>query len=221
MSTVRVMFVGHGPSNLPADRVVNVFHFVGPNDYATDVVRCQNLVDAFFTHAQANFAVGGYLSPWVQRAAELRAYDMDIPKDTRVPSIVPVLLPGPFGDGLPEEVATVLTLHGYVPPAISRRRSGRLYFGPLCTNAGSLGSATQPTRPSPTFLADIVTAAKTLRDVAAGWPVWCIRSTRPAENYVPIQGGYCDNAFDTQRRRGPDPSVKYPWLADAVDPGIL
>jgi hypothetical protein len=32
---------------------------------------------------------------------------------------------------------------------------------------------------------------------------WCIRSTTPSENFVPIVGGYIDNAFDTQRRRGP------------------
>lgn len=212
-SIVRVMFVGHGPSNLPADRVINVFHFTGPNDYNTDEETCRAKVADFYEGSNPTGAISGYLSPWVQRAYELRAYDMSIPKDTRVPTIEMRTLGAPFGTGLPEEVAACITLHGQVPPAANRRRSGRLYIGPLVSAAASDGSSSGPSRPGNLFIADLCAAALRLSVVVGAAPNWCIRSTRPAENYVPIYSGYVDNAWDTQRRRGPDPTAKVTWGA--------
>jgi hypothetical protein len=42
---------------------------------------------------------------------------------------------------------------------------------------------------------------------------WSIRSITPVENFVPIVAGWIDDAFDTQRRRGPDPSFRTNWGA--------
>lgn len=213
MAIVRVMFVGHGPSNLPEDRIVNVFHFLAEGTYGEAEVRCRAKVADFYEGANPIGAIGSYLSPWVQRAYELRAYDMDIPKDTRVPTVESRTLGAPFGGGLPEEVACCITLHAAVPPALSRRRTGRLYIGPLATAAGADGSTTGPSRPAAGFMADLAAAAVRLTTTDAFATRWSIRSTRPLENYNPVASGFVDNAWDTQRRRGPVPSSKVLWAA--------
>jgi len=211
MATIRTMFVGHGPSNLPADRIVNVFHFNGPGSYAEELASAEGSVVDFYNASNTTRSIGQWLSPWVQRAAELRSYDMSttIP---RVPTILPITLGSSGGQsGYAEEVALCLTLHGVVPPALTARRRGRLYLGPLIAPAVLSGSDTAPTRPAALFIADVVQAAVRMNSILPTGMHWVIRSVTPSVNYVQIAGGYVDNAFDTQRRRGPDPTDRTLW----------
>lgn len=211
MSIVRVMFVGHGPSNLPADRIVNVFHFVGPNDYETDSNLARIQVEGFYLDPNTTRPIAQWLSPWVQRDAEFRLYDMEAPKP-RVPTVVPFSLGAvPSTEGYVEEVALCITMHGIVPPALTARRRGRIYIGPL-NNFGVVGgTSSTASHPQPTLIADLQSAAATLAQFNTGFPQWSIRSMVPAENYVSVFNGYVDNAFDTQRRRGPDPTQRNLW----------
>jgi hypothetical protein len=204
MAFIRTMFVGHGPSNLPEDRVVNVFHFATSADYTISLPLVETAVVEFYNTVAGSpapaKAVGSYLSPWVQRAVELRSYDLEEVKP-RTPTVLPFTLPAVEpGGGLPEEVAVVCTLHGTPPPAVGPRTRGRIYIGPLAMAAMQLGAATAPARPLPAFK-DVLKFA--LERLVNNSPGWAIRSVTPVQNFVAIDQGYIDDAFDTQRRRGP------------------
>jgi hypothetical protein len=212
MTAYRVMFIGHGPSNLAEDHVVNTFHFwkagaAEVGDPLSAAAAVTDFYNGLGTGANLqNSKIGSYLSAWVQRSAELRVYNMADEKP-RVPTIVPITLPAVAGaGGLPEEVALTVTLKGN-PPDTARRR-GRIYVGPLITGAMLDATASIPARPAAIFITDLVKAASRLTTATALALRWSIRSSMPEENYVVINGGYIDNAFDTQRRRGPDPSLR-------------
>ena len=216
MATIRVMFVGHGPSTLPEDRVINTFHFLSGGAYANDVTSALAKVATFYTglgSGQTNH-ISSYLSPWVQRDAELRAYDLST-APPRVPTVNSLTLSAALAaGGVVEECALCLSYHG--APPISPRRRGRIYIGPLCLNSDTIVAATStnPSRPAATIVADLVTAAATLAtDTGVNW---VIRSKLPSENLVAITAGYVDNAFDTQRRRGPKTTARTQWLGVGI-----
>lgn len=211
MANVRVMFVGQGVSGLPEDRCVNVFHFSGSGTYEADSVGAAAKVNTFYTGVggSQSTAIGSFLSPWIQRQAELRTYDLSQPKP-RVPTIYPFELPAVLSNnGLPEEVALVTTFYG--EPPVTRRRRGRLYIGPLNSSTVTITGATSttPTTPGSGFINDLMEATKSLSVLSN--PQFCVRSSLPSENFVMVRGGYVDNAFDTQRRRGPDPTARSSW----------
>lgn len=207
---VRVMFIGHGPSNLPEDRIVNTFHFVGSGDYETTADLAMDNVENFYngTLGQSQ-TIAYWLSPWVQRSAELRAYNLDQAKP-RVPTIRPFTLATGQSTGVPEEIAVCLSYYG--APPITPRRRGRLYIGPLNGSGFSSSTALLPCRVQPALASDLAAAGAKLA-VYGALAQWSVRSSLPAENFVPIVGGYIDNALDTQRRRGPDPTDRLLWTA--------
>lgn len=208
MAQLRCMFVGHGPSNLPEDRVVNVFHFDNAAIFSTHAAAVSNAVQNFYTTPYGGDPVSAYISPWVQRAAELRIYDMSTAKP-RVPTIIPFNLGTVLANaGLPEEVALCLSFHGATPPAVTARRRGRVYIGPLVTSAYSSATNTTPSRPSTNFLTTLTGAATALLDSAG--VDWAILGK---DGYVQVSGGYVDNAFDTQRRRGPATTARTEWTS--------
>jgi len=213
VSNIRVMFVGHGPSNLPEDEVVNVFHFQKTGDYATNVGDTLTQVEAFYTAVYSGNTVGQFLSPWVQRTAQLRAYDL-LTDPPRIPTIQTLSLPSAESNsGLPEEVAICLSYHGAVPPALTPHRRGRIYFGPLCTTAYSIANTTNPARPSTSVTQTLGLAAAALVLSGAGWAV---RTKHGGTGIAPgfltlIHDGYVDNALDTQRRRGPRTTARTAW----------
>lgn len=213
MPTVRVMFVGQGASLLPEDRFVNVFHFHDPTLLPPDpaIADAIGWVSEFYNSPTVGGTpLGAWISPYVQRPYQLIGYNM-LEAKPRVPHPSDFTLPAAVGGGMPEEVAVCLSITG--APPITARRRGRIYFGPL-SNAGTAvdpGTSSSPSRPSQDGASDLlqslVSAGKRLMDdsTAGGLP-WSIRSVTPSENYVTVTGGYVDNAFDTQRRRGPDPT---------------
>lgn len=219
MTNARVMFVGQGASNLPEDRFINTFHFsnvVGP-DYEDVVDDLHSIVQAFYnTQSSGGNAPANFISAYCKRAAQTIAYNLE-DATPRTPNVSPFTLASAVGSGLPEEVAICLTLTG--APPITPRRRGRIYFGPLANNASVIEGGTTAfpanvANGSADQISFVLTASALALKVASGLAdmPWCIRSTRPSENFVLIEGGWVDNVFDTQRRRGPDgPQSKHMW----------
>jgi hypothetical protein len=214
------MAIFQGGSNLPEDRFINVFHFHDPTllPFQPAAEECITRVRGFYTTEGTAPALGQNISPYVSRTFTLQAYDLLQPVGERVPVVDTGTLGATTADGLPEEVSVCLTLQG-APPVTPRRR-GRLYIGPLTdfsTNYTPANTST-PARPNivggSSLGATLAERAGALAISTADTP-WCIRSTTPTENFVPIVGGYIDNAFDTQRRRGPDPTTRFEWAATA------
>jgi hypothetical protein len=215
MAQIRAMFVGHGPSGLPADRVVNTWHFENGDAYADHGDAVVAALKKFYAGIGGAISgisapIGSWLSAWVQRAAELRLYDLStaIP---RVPRIEPFdLSAARQSDGYAEEVAVCLSITSLAPP-FSPRRRGRLYIGPLAVGAIAASSSTLPARPASALITDLVVSAIYMSDQVGGVD-WAIRSTRPVQNFVGVGRGWVDNALDTQRRRGPDATTRTNWV---------
>lgn len=216
MANVRVMAIHQGGTGLPEDRIVNTFHFHHATRTYEDLEsEASTAVFAFYSalgtapNAQT-VALESYYPAWIQSGWETRSYDLTVPPKQRVPVIRPRVIFS-FGSqpALPEEVAVVATFYG--SPPVTRRRRGRLYFGPLRNSASnnpvSNGVRTQVV---PELIANLTKACQSL---LINCPSWCVRSTLPSENFVPIIGGYVDDAFDIQRRRGPDPTARTVWNA--------
>lgn len=219
MATCRVQTVLQGASNLPEDRFINTFHFhipgapgIIPFDDYSDT--CLDAVSQFWLNVAPNDALGSRISPFVKRAATLSAYNLELPEGEREPKTIGITLGAAAADsGMPEEVAICLTMHG-APPVTPRRR-GRLFIGPIVNGSQNVdnGDNLLPSRVQLSGANNIggllaATAVRLSTFVGAGWS---IRSVTPAENFVPIVGGWIDNAFDIQRRRGPDPTARTLW----------
>lgn len=214
---IRAQATFQGATNLPEDRFVGTFHaewFGQYTDYASGALAWAVSVENFYLVAGSNGrSIANLMSPFIS-GMTVTTYDMDQPEGEREPTTIESSwVDSGTTNTLPEEVAVCLTLHG--APPITPRRRGRLYLGPLVndTDVRSNADNTEPMRVNigggQSIGATIAAAASTLRDVAD--LTWAIRSITPVENYVPIVGGWIDNAFDTQRRRGPDPSARLLW----------
>jgi hypothetical protein len=135
---------------------------------------------------------------------------------------------------LPSEVAVCMTLEtagranapveqadgadaGFARDRPKQRNTGRLYIGPLGPNAVVLDAGVA--RPAPSFLATLRTAGKKLAEDLAlaspGGPAWGVWSRKDGV-IRPISFISTDNAFDTQRRRGEDPTFR-----DRLATGII
>jgi hypothetical protein len=209
------MFVGQGGSLLPEDRFVNVFHFHDPTLLPPDPagVTCTDIVRRFYTlSTTGGNSVSTFISNYVSRTAKLIWYNL-LESEPRIPHEEALTLAPALTSGAPEEVAVCLSYQG-APPVTPRRR-GRIYIGPLSNSTSCIAPATTttPAKPAdasaPQLVNTLVAAADRMmaEAVTAGLP-WCIRSTVPTENFVPIVSGHVDNAFDTQRRRGPAPTAR-------------
>lgn len=217
MASVRVMAVFQGDSTLPEDRFVNTFHFHDlTTGYSTVAGDLRQAVIDFYE----NITVGGnalyqHMSAYVEREWNAVSYDLTA-ATPRVPTATPSTMGAAVGSGLPEEMAVCLTLEG-APPVTPRRR-GRLYFGPLANNSSTLegGTTDDPSHPANTsagmVVSNLAASAQQLKAASAlvGCP-WSIRSSVPSENFVEIVGGWIDNAWDVQRRRGPKPTARDLW----------
>lgn len=208
VANIRAMCVFQGGSNLSEDRYVNTFHFLSPQDYATDSPLIAQALDDFWSVTVINDPLGAFLSPYVSRDYEIRTYDMS-DATPRVPAIFEHTLPpvhtgGALGS-VPEEVAHCLSYHT-IPPITARRR-GRIYIGPLCSAAVSNATTSNPTRVNSSLRNAANGAAVNLVDEGLGWAVY----SPTADTYGVIVAGWSDDAFDTQRRRGAGATSKTLW----------
>lgn len=217
MSEYRVQAITPGSTGMPDDVYVNTFHFsdlganIGTAIFAPQAVV---LLDEFYGADVP--AIGGplwALMPSSLGQVEYRVYDMGDPQP-RPPVILPSSSPGgPNGANfsLPYEVA--LCSSYYADRNLPRQR-GRIYWGPLTTLAAAASGT-----PATAAINGLVEASVRLHGSAlANVTPWMVYSptqeaspvgTTPAYNQ--ITDGWVDNAFDTQRRRGPDATSRNNW----------
>lgn len=109
-----------------------------------------------------------------------------------------------------EEVAIALSIRNTTNPTVPiQRRSGRVFIGPLNTLPTSVVSGR--VRVTSQWRALLLNAAERLFDqvlLNAGDPVsWGVYSKVDNAFYAASQA-FVDDAFDTQRRRGPNPTIR-------------
>ena len=220
MATYSIQHALQGLSGEAKDRFINTFHVSGPTTRdATVLGGMVTAIKAFYT-GLASFMSGYACGP----GRTIKIYDLSDVKP-RPPIWTDTETGEPFTRSsstyLPEEVAVCLS-YGANPASgqPQGRRRGRIYLGPL--NVGALGTEItgKPSHPSTSLTAQLLAEGVTLNNALKALPGtfdWILLS--PTSNtFVPLAYFAVDNAFDTQRRRGPDPTsrIKHDSVTGAV-----
>lgn len=204
-------------TQLPRDVAVNTFWTLGGGDRLDQAVEAEVAITRFYNEDNTNNHLSYWLSPLISRqpgACIIQTYDLADPQPRPPISQVFFQLGAPgTNTSLPMEVALVASFHGEPAAGIRQaRRRGRVYLGPLITAAAESGS-NQPSRPHSTFIVDVRDACSRLASELNGEddaPQWIVHS-RVSSNNAPVIGGWVDNEWDTQRRRGLDPTARTTW----------
>jgi hypothetical protein len=207
---IRVLSILQSVTGLPEDVFVNTWAFrTASGTRATDgelneaAVKIADFFGAnvTLTNASVNDQMSGEIDP---TACELKVYRMDDPPP-REPEVYPLpWSPQANGTVLPAEVALCMSF--YSGRNIVGRR-GRVYLGPWQDQV--LTPAEEPARPQNTVLQTIMAAGERLM-TPEGTTVWCVLAGSGSGTAAlhPVTGGWVDDAFDTQRRRGAAPTTR-------------
>jgi hypothetical protein len=194
-------------TDIPEDVCTNTFYFgsVAVPD-ATAMAGLANRLDAFYN------AVDQYMSPVIKTTGgTYRFYNMADP-EPRTPMLTLNVAALALGTAtLPEEVSICLSY--YAAPASGQpanRRRGRIFIGPLAQVAMLTGGTTSFSQPAAAARTAIAGAAAVLADQSEPYQ-WCVYSVTDQQERQ-IVGGWVDNSFDTQRRRGRRPTSRNTWL---------
>lgn len=222
MPMIRVTAKMPYTGGLSRDVTENTFSFFGDTAFSpTLATTLTNRVKDFYNTAAlggASHSVSYYMSPIISRASNACTFvvaETNVATGLQVGDSIEV--PWTLGGGelsassLPLECAVCVSYSGH-PDGGSLpkgRRRGRIYLGPLTIT--TLSQFTDPSVAT-TFRNEAAAAAAALAssaDVDGAWVVW----SRAANAVTGISEGYIDNEFDTQRRRGNDPTQRTTWVA--------
>lgn len=204
MVTIRAQVILHTADNFAANYITNSFAFTG-----TDPVPVLSGITTAIKDFYDDLTPSSMSNVIAQNGHEIKYYDLPGPVPNYPIEEDVFNLASPWtGTPLPSEVALCLSFQGQrVPGFPQARRRGRVYLGPYSTTANSSG------RPSSTVITNVTTAAATLKSniLALGddtvWSVWSVAD----QTGVPIDNGWVDNVWDTQRRRGVEETSRTTW----------
>ena len=195
MADYEVQFTLATTSGLLADYSTNIWSIFASteSDLPVAIAQLKDFYDAVRGVYSDNVTQGGHV---------IKAYNRD---DT--PPRAPVIedtftfVTAPTGAPAPHEVAITMSFQGLVQSGSPQsRRRGRIYLGPVTTDAidsdGRIASAYVTT------VVDAGDGLLTASKAAGAWN-WNVWSTVNGAGTT-VDNGWCDNAFDTQRRRGRD-----------------
>lgn len=212
-TNARVQVTLRARNGIPADNVTNTLHFEGDSptlseqggtfpDHAPGLA---NRVEAFYQTISPLLGIG------IGETAELRLYNMTDPLP-RVPFIQREFTITPASTGLPNEVAVCLSYRGArVSGASGARSRGRIFIGPLALSWNTLGPG-GVMRPNLANRDALINAAQAMAvGSAQGAFRLAVFSPRTAAGgdiqqdaaWNDVTNLWVDDAFDTQRRRGP------------------
>lgn len=209
-------------TSLPDDLAINTFAF--DNQSATDPITgdLTDLLVNFYTATQATtLKVGNYISEVVSRTSGSATVSLaEIVDPGPVVDIGPTYyvdtwtLPAAGSGGtsvsLPLECAVVNSFKNDSETTVpAARRRGRIFLGPLDIISFST------TGPYPAIqsgcMDTLAQASEALRDAAAAIDCpWCVWSRADGQLY-PVESGFINNEFDTQRRRAADATMRTTW----------
>jgi len=232
---VHVMSLGMR-SNLPEDRAEMTFASLPSGDDVDDHdLWATSLLAAFNNTLGGLGPLSGYLSPCVSRSADqviITTYahtslDPTVPAGSPVAVTTGQITEDPFDtQPLPNEVSAVWTVHPDLtgvpetaanpspPPAVIRpaaRLRGRNYVGPLNLECVDIQSTTLYPILNPDFIGSLIASSENIASLVVTQSPWGVWSRVAQEFNYPITGGWVDNEFDTQRRRGLSASARTIW----------
>lgn len=216
---IRALVTLPSGTGIPADAATNTFHF-SSESAGSPVAAAEAAVTALETFYQA--LDGVLFGSTVVTPAAVKCYDLT---DTspRVPVVEDtIVLSTVAGNCLPTECSICLTGEGVpVSGQNQARRRGRVYLGPLLQSNITTASGRVIVHAS--TISAIVSAAQALAGIT-GPPdiIWSVFSPTLAgpepwsesqlnSAFTAITRGWVDNAMDTQRRRGTEPTARTLW----------
>jgi len=215
-------------SGFAKDNVVNDFYFITDDTplSALCTAKIQSLITDFYNTAVSGAdtvcnGIGSSISRIVVSkisTTDVSANLAGLPGGTGSPFNVDTFTLGAVGFAsvqYPREVAIALSFHGdygtlgefgLAGTRPRARHRGRIYLGPFNNFWTSFSSTSNP-QLSTTGATTIAGAAERLLTDSNHLATWAVWSRKNAAMY-PVVGGWVDNAFDTQRRRGEDANVR-------------
>lgn len=194
-------------TGLPKDVSTNTFSVAEPvtTDPAVSAQQIALWLIQFYNGGSGD-EVRKYISTAVSRgvdACRVDVYDREAPEPRAPLASVPFTLGAVTGGTtqMPLETAVCLSFQGARASGQPQaRRRGRIYLGPLQSNAITMSLNNTPV-PNSTFITDVLDAAEALYDNLVGdgfvWTVWSSVNNSPTI----ITECWMDNALDNQRRR--------------------
>lgn len=190
-------------TNLPEDCAINTWYFAGTDPAADMITTSVDRVNDFYG------ALIAYWSGYIAARLDVTVYDVeDAQPRTPIYSGSTALTVG-AGASLPLEVALCMSYHRELESGIpAARQRGRLYLGPF--DAGALDTSQPSSRPVSALVDAITTAAEVLLSENTANNTW-VTFSETLGALSPIVGGWVDDSWDTQRRRGSSPSSRTLW----------
>lgn len=217
MPHTMVQHMFNSASGMPEDAIVNTWHFNSSETAdETDGEIIANIVNKFYdtVTSPAAAAVMNYLATTGMAIPRHRnkVYDMS-QTPPRIPVYDATAITGASNAAqqLPTEVAVCLSFNAAPLPGVdAARRRGRVYVGPLNTNALTAGTGTVGTTVSFSMSQALCESGNRLRlEAAAAGHVWCVYSRTAQAGGATIDqylstvvSVWSDDAFDTVRSRG-------------------
>nr|CRY96631.1 hypothetical protein [uncultured prokaryote] len=211
-------------TTIPADLAVNTFHFtVDPEVDAGPDLTIEQVITGERPLATDENGIHGDLSDLYVAIENYISVNVDIPTSVvkyinlsdpapRIPLLELPFDPAPdiSSSGLPSEVAICSSFEAAKVSGVNQaRRRNRVFLGPL-----SLGTIVGPPygvvhANVRTVIADAFENFALNSETQAHW-TWVVYS--PTDDLTHnIANGWVDDAFDTQRRRGQEPTVRTNW----------
>jgi len=194
-------WIWEGASQLAEDNYVNTYHFkhvLGPPE---DFDNVRDMLRDFYT-SQADGQPTALTAFMTTQALSgnwtIKAYNLDDAKPRYPVYTDSGTAQMGSGGGLPSEVALVLSFQAEkIAGEKQSRRRNRVYLGPWDLSSSAYGMA------SATLVESLLFAARGLFNAAESSQVWSWKVYSPTDdNELPVNDGWVDNAWDTQRRRG-------------------
>lgn len=195
MALVRVQVLVPAASGVTADNVQNTFHF-STVDLSTTVR------DSILTALNAAYEeFDNWKSPdFTWQSARAKFYDLGDP-EPRAPiwDMLMTLTTAPSGTSAPHELAVCMSYEADPISGQSQaRRRGRVYLGPI--NNAPISTSGRLSSTSNQDFRDFGATLLAASVADSGWN-WVVYSPSAGEAYT-VSGGWVDNDFDIQRRRG-------------------
>lgn len=201
-------------SAIPDDAIVNTFHFDDDDDPLAGAEDTQGwIMDALTTFYNR---IDQTLFPnTVGPAATVKMYDLRDPEPRVLRFQDTIALTPAASDPLPNEVALCISFAATPVAGVNpQRRRGRLFIGPIAQSAGVVVAS--QLRPTSSAMAELAGAGSDLIDgishpaspgLHLKWSIYSPTTDAAGasidDSFNDVVSGWVDNAFDTQRRRGP------------------
>jgi hypothetical protein len=186
-----------------ADVSVNTFCFEGAGGTQSNQEIVTLLEDFYQGDKTGNAALAAWLSPAITGGtAYMRQANAAVGtagEEYTIPNMVGI------GNGrLMPDAAVCMSVRG--EPPVTKRRRGRVFLGPFAqtryaTNEPTVAPASGGVTALLKAAVNLQAEELALQAVLAGH-AWMIAS-RAGNTVARVRSGYCDDAFDTQRRRDP------------------